>query len=158
MTKPENAKLARQQLDARLRDGSIRELSKRPPRGWIRAVRDALGMSSRQLAARMGQTQSAVTQLEHSEVNGSARLESLRRAAAALDCDLVYALVPRTTLDHTVRDQARTLATEDLAGIHRSMQLEDQALSDVQLDERVDDYAARLIAEGRLWGKRGGAR
>lgn len=151
MVKPEHARLARQQLDARLQDELVRELSNRPSRGWIRAIRDALGMSSRQLAARMGQTQSAVTQLEHSEVNGTVRLESLRRAAAALDCDLVYALVPRTSLDRIVRDRARALATEDLAGIHRSMQLEDQGLGDKQLDERVDEYAARLVAEGRLW-------
>ena len=135
----------------KFQEASLRALSNRPARGWIRAIRDALGMNSRQLAARMGQSQSAVTQLEQSEVSGSARLESLRRAAAALNCDLVYAFVPRTSLDQIVRDKARDLAKHDLAAINRSMQLEDQGLSEAQLDERIDEYAARLIEERGLW-------
>src|SRR5262245_27532719 len=99
MARSDSAQLARRTLDARLRDRSIRELASRPPRGWVRAIRDALGMSSRQLANRMGQSQPAVTKLERSEASGGARLDSLRRAADALDCDLVYALVPRTSLE-----------------------------------------------------------
>ena len=108
-------------------------------------------MNSRQLATRMGQSQSAVTQLEQSEVNGGVRLDSLRRAASALDCDLVYALVPRTSLEETVQRRARQLAKRDLDAVDRTMRLEDQGLDADQFDGRVEDYAALLVADGRLW-------
>ena len=60
-------------------------------------------MTTRELAARMHVSQPAVTQLERSEITGRAQLGSLRKAAAALDCDLVYALVPRTPLEESGR-------------------------------------------------------
>ena len=85
-----------------------------PPRGWIRAIRDSLGMSGTELAARMGVGQSTVSGLEHSEVQGTIRLDTLRRAADSLGCDLVYYLSPRTTLEATVRQQARRKALVQL--------------------------------------------
>jgi predicted DNA-binding mobile mystery protein A len=151
MTKPQQADQARKHLDAKFADGSLRMATDRPVRGWIRAIRDALGMSTRQLAARMGQTQPAITQLEQSEVSGRAQLDSLRRAANALECDLVYALVPRTSLEETVRSRARLLAERDIAAINQTMKLENQALEADELAARIDDYAERLVAEGRLW-------
>lgn len=143
--------VARRALDDRLRRVDLSLLRDQPTRGWIRAIRDALGMTSRQLASRLGVSQVAVTKLERSEVDGSARLESLRRAAAALDCDLVYALVPRSTLDETVRQRASLLAGQDLHKVDRTMRLEDQALTDEQLTARVTDYADKLVTAGRLW-------
>jgi len=85
-----------------------------PPRGWIRAIRDSLGMSGTELAVRMGVGQSTVSGLEHSEVHGTIRLDTLRRAADALGCDLVYYLSPRTTLEAAVHDQARRKALQQL--------------------------------------------
>jgi predicted DNA-binding mobile mystery protein A len=151
MNRWDQAKLARKQLDAKFADGSLRALSSRPTRGWVRAVRDALGMNSRQLATRLGRTQSAVSQLEKSEVNGGVSIDSLRRAASALDCDLVYVLVPRTSLEETVLSRARALAKRDLVAVDRTMRLEDQGLDADELDQRIEDYAALLVADGRLW-------
>jgi predicted DNA-binding mobile mystery protein A len=151
MRKAERAMVARRALDDRLRRADLSLLRDQPTRGWIRAIRDALGMTSRQLASRLGVSQVAVTKLERSEVDGSARLESLRRAAAALDCDLVYALMPRSTLDDTVRQRASLLAGQDLQKVDRTMRLEDQALTDEQLTARLADYADRLVTAGRLW-------
>jgi predicted DNA-binding mobile mystery protein A len=85
-----------------------------PPYGWIRAIRNSLGMSGTELATRMGVGQSTVSGLERSEVQGTIRLDTLRRVADALDCDLVYYLSPRTTLERAVRDQARRKALEEL--------------------------------------------
>jgi predicted DNA-binding mobile mystery protein A len=122
----------------------VRELADRPDDGWIREVRIALGMTSAQLAARMRISQSAVTQLEQSEVAGTARLESLRRAAAALDCDLVYALVPKRGLDRTMHDRAVELAT-------RGLTPEESGGDPEVLARRVDHIAGRLVDGGRLW-------
>jgi len=151
MATRKSAELGRKQLDKKFDDGSLNDLARRPTSGWVRAIRDALGMTSRQLAARMGVSQPAVTQLEQSELNWGVRLDSLRRAAAAMDCELVYALVPRTSLEETVHRRAQLLAERDLAAVDRSMRLEGQAVGADELRQRVGDYAARLVADGRLW-------
>jgi predicted DNA-binding mobile mystery protein A len=77
----------------------LRALS-RPERGWVRAVREALGMSAAALADRLNITGGAVTRLEQSEAADRVQLDTLRRAADALGCDLVYLLVPRRPLGH----------------------------------------------------------
>src|SRR5215217_7999866 len=87
---------ARSALDRRLADWRrLPAREARPHGGWVRAIRDALGMSAADLAERMGVTQSTVARLESSERDGRIQLDTLQRAADALDCDLVYALVPR---------------------------------------------------------------
>lgn len=155
MKKQEQAALARSGLDARFRNDDVLAFAERPVRGWVRAVRDALGMSSRQLAARMNVSQPAVAQLERSEADGVVQLDTLRRAADALECDLVYVLVPRFGLDEIVRNRARTVARADIATVDRTMRLEQQGLTADQLERRIDDYAARLITAGRLWDEPG---
>jgi len=115
----------------------------RPERGWVREIREALGMTSRQLAARMGCSQPAVVQLERSERKGGIRLETLERCAAALDCDLVYGLVPRTSLDDTVRTRARDLARR----VRRSITGDQVEENDASIDSLADAF----LAGGRLW-------
>jgi predicted DNA-binding mobile mystery protein A len=149
--KTERSNLARKALDARFADAQPLHLLDRPARGWIRAIRDALGMTARQLGDRLGTSQAAVTKLERSEVDGSIRLDSLRRAAAAMDATLVYAIVPRSTLEDTLHRRAEQLAWTDVASIHQTMRLEGQALTDAELETRVEAYAAKLVEEGRLW-------
>jgi predicted DNA-binding mobile mystery protein A len=104
-------------------------------------------MSSRQLAARLGLSQSAVSQLERSEVGGRIRLDSLRRAAAALDCELVYSLVPRTSLEETLETRARALARHHLASLAATRSPDDY-------ERDVDAFAATLRDGGRLWDDR----
>ena len=155
MQKQDRAALARSGLDARFHDHDILAFAERPARGWVRAIRDALGMSSRQLAARINISQPAVAQLERSEADGVVQLDTLRRAADALECDLVYVLVPRASLDEIVRSRARTVARADIATVDRTMRLEQQGLTPNQLERRIDDYATKLITAGRLWDEPG---
>src|SRR6266853_372325 len=65
-----------------------------PRSGWIKAVRGALGMNTRQLAKRVGVEQSNITRLEEREPSGNVSLERLARVAKAMNCRLVYAIVP----------------------------------------------------------------
>ena len=74
----------------------------RPPRGYVREIRDALEMSSRQLAERMGVSQSTVMDMEASERRGTVTIKTLEKAAAAMGCRVVYALVPQTSLEAAV--------------------------------------------------------
>ena len=93
-----------------------------PVKGWIRAIREALGMTAEQLANRLGVKQPTLHELEQSEVKGSIELATLRRVAAALDCTLVYALVPR----HSLEEMVRAFSRRRLAPVEHSMLLEDQ--------------------------------
>lgn len=141
---------ARRRLDQRLSD-LRRQIGPRPHGGWIRAIRDALGMSGAELARRLDVSAQAVSAMEASERSGSIRLETLERAADALDCDVVYALVPRQGLQTSVEDQARRKAWEHLAPIAHHARLEDQEVGTVELEDEVEELAARFIGRRGLW-------
>ena len=81
--------------------------TERPETGWARSIREVLGMTKEQLGARVGLTVSAISTLERSERNGVITIRSLQRLAEGLDCDLVYAIVPRRgrTLDEMVHER-----------------------------------------------------
>jgi transcriptional regulator with XRE-family HTH domain len=78
-----------------------RNAARVPSGGWLRASRLARGISQRRLAAKLGFKRQAWAQLETSEARDAISLYSLRRAADALDCDLVYYIVPRGTAGGT---------------------------------------------------------
>ncbi len=142
---------ARRHLDARLQQ--LRHLvdQPRPHRGWIRAIRDALGMSSTDLAARIGVSQQTVPDLEQSEIRDTIKLETLRRAADALECDLVYFLLPRTSLNETVKKQALRKAANHLDPLAHHSRLEDQAVTDDDATAQLDELAAGFIDRRGLW-------
>ncbi len=122
-----------------------------PRSGWLRASREALGMSSKDLAARLGVTESTVVRLEASERADTAQLSSLRRAADALGCDLVYALVPRRPLEETVQEQARKQAVKFLAPVQHTMLLEDQTPTRSVIEDLVTDAVADWMDRPGLW-------
>jgi len=141
---------SRELLDAHFDEWQPLRALARPPRGWVRTVREALGMSAAALASRLGTTAGAVIRLEQSEAADRARLETLRRAADALGCDLVYLFVPRRPLTSVVRDRARQLAHGQVAAVEQTMRLEDQATG--QTSELEDQLTEQLLQRGRLWG------
>jgi predicted DNA-binding mobile mystery protein A len=110
-------------------------------------------MSTTELAARMGITQSRIPALERGEVDGSIKLDTLRRVAEALDCNLVYALVPRTTLDAAVQAQARRKAAAHLGVVSHHMLLEDQTVDRPDADAQLDELARRFADRRGLWAE-----
>jgi predicted DNA-binding mobile mystery protein A len=132
------------QLDRSL--GPYRAAGKflRPPNGWIRAIRQALGVSSGELARRMGTSRQLPLQLEKGEAADSITLRSLRGVADALDCDLVYALVPRAdSVQELIETRARAEAKKNVLDVEHSMALEDQAAG--RIDEAVEAETRRLV-------------
>lgn len=139
MKKARLAAQSRTKLDTRFKQiGPIVRLDA-PVRGWTRAIREALGMTTKQLANRLGVKQPSVIALEKSEAKGSIELATLRRVAEALDCTLVYVLVPNKTLEATVRDRARTFERRRRAPIEHSMRLEDQTVRAKNVEARLDE-------------------
>lgn len=125
----------------------------RPIPGWIRATRDALGMSGAELARRMGVQQPNVTQLEKSEAAGTIRLENLERAARAMNCTLVYAIVPNPSLEEMVRQRARSIAERELSATDQSMRLEAQMPPPELRADLIDELAEQIIDTRRLWAE-----
>ena len=116
-----------------------------PKAGWIRQIREALEMSTHQLAHLMGVNQSCVVQLEKSEAKGAIQLASLKRAAKALHCELVYALVPDEPLEETIAHRRRRIATSDLMPVFMSNNYPASGGHEI-----VSTYA-RKIKSCRLW-------
>lgn len=125
-----------------------------PPKGWVHAVRTSLGMSLRQLAARMGITRQSVKELENREAIGSITLKTLRDTADALNMQLVYGFIPREgSLEETLARRARLRAEEIVRRTSASMRLEDQENTDERLERAIEEKAADLIREmpRHLW-------
>lgn len=144
--------LARKSLERKL--APLRRMELAPPsRGWLRAIREALGMTSAQLGARLGVVPSRITALEKAEVTGGTTLKTMREAAEAMGCTFVYAFVPAKPLDEMMRARASALADAELARVHHTMRLEDQALDPRDLaDARERAVAAYLDGNPRrLW-------
>lgn len=143
--RPQDRMMARKNIDKRLMGLRSSEVLARPPRGWIKAIREALGMTSKQLARRLGVSQPRASEIEKNEVAGALTLDSLRRAANALDCQLVYALIPRQPLQELVEERAAKLARARLDAAAHSMALEDQSVDEVdartQLDMLIKQFA-----------------
>lgn len=119
----------------------------RPPRGWVRAIRDAIGMTAAQLASRMKVTQPTIADLEKAESESRVTLASLERAAAAMGCTLVYALVPRRPLEDVVQERARQVAGEILGRVDHTMRLEAQGVDADDMDDARARLADKLVRE-----------
>ncbi len=120
--------LIREQLQRSLTTLEPLKTFTRPTKGWIRAIRDALGMTGRQLAQRMHVQTARIAELEQAEISGNVTMSSLRRAAEAMDCELVYAFMPRKNLDEIMRRRAIESVKAALQQANHSMLLENQAL------------------------------
>lgn len=144
------AALARKHLERRL--APLRDMTLvAPPRGWIKAIRESLGMTARQLAARMGVAASRIPVIERAEVTGSTTVRTLRQAAAAMNCAFVYAFVPVEPLDATLRDRAAQKARNDVVRLDHTMRLENQALLRSDLDAEEQRMVEGIVS-GSLRG------
>lgn len=126
----------------------------RPPEGWVRSVRKAIGMSMRQLAERIGITQQSTFKLEENEQDNSITLKTLKRAAEAMDCKLVYAIVPNQgKLEDIVKTQAYKKARAIVTPVNQTMLLEAQEVGN--LKEKISETANELVNElnSKFWNK-----
>jgi predicted DNA-binding mobile mystery protein A len=133
--KAKHKKLAREQLDETLKQLRPLKMLTRPNKGWVRAIRDALGMTGRQLAARLGVNKQRVARIEQDERLGKVKINTLRNVAEALDCIFVYGFVPRDSLEQTVRNRVELVARKRMARSNQTMRLEKQELDQKEKEE-----------------------
>ena len=141
---------ARDRLDKKFE--ALRPLDRfaMPPKGWIRAIRDAIGMTGAQLGKRVGNSPQGIVGLERSEAAGTIQFNTLRRAAEAMECVLVYAIVPKTSLADMVNRRAREIARRALQRVSHSMALEDQQV-DRDMELRIQTYIETALRDRDLW-------
>jgi predicted DNA-binding mobile mystery protein A len=144
---------ARRQLDQRLSVLRDTQALTPPSRGWIKAIREALGMTTAQLATRLGVSQPRVVAIEKAEAQKAITLDSLERAAHALDCRLVYTLVPRKPLEELVEDRAKARAKQRLQATSHSMALEAQSVTGPDEEEQRKRLTQKLLEKtgSELW-------
>lgn len=145
--------LRRRQLDNFFRTPHFLKALPKTKLGYLADIRSALGMSLTQLARRLKTTASTVSRAEERERDGSITLGTLQRIAEAMDCELVYAIVPKTSLSEIVNKQAAKAASLILDRVTHSMRLEDQEVDGEELNRLIDDTIEELIRTGdkRIW-------
>ena len=124
-----------------------------PPHGWIRAMREALGMSAVQLAKRLGVSRGALYKLEEREASRGIALKQLDRAANAMDCDVFYAIVPRDTLEQSIRNQSRKRVERQLYKANVSMGLEAEGVKEKRFATALSSSSSytEALTDRYLW-------
>ena len=133
------------QADKQLKPLLKKRLPPRPSCGWLQTIREALGMTAVSLAQRLRVRNSTVHKLEKSEADDSISLASLRKVAAALDCELHYVLVPRTSLETKLKDQAKAVAKKHMLPVAHTMSLEDQSVGSREQQAQLELVAKELL-------------
>jgi predicted DNA-binding mobile mystery protein A len=126
-----------------------------PKNGWIKAVREALGMTTAQLGERMKIAASNITLLENREIKKTTTLKTMERTATAMGCKFVYALIPETSLEEVVRIQSKKSAKDLIQEIHHHMKLEKQKVNSDVEKEQISELAEEILnkMDSRLWRK-----
>jgi predicted DNA-binding mobile mystery protein A len=142
--KSEFRELRLNQIDRSLEPFAGTQAVSRPRRGWLRSLREALGISMREVARRMRKTPQTVASFEKSEAADRITLQTLRHYAEAMDCELVYAIVPKTgSLKKLGEKRARQRAERDVRAVEHTMALEDQATGGIQ--DKIERETKRLL-------------
>jgi predicted DNA-binding mobile mystery protein A len=139
-------KLRLSQMDRSLE--LFRKLQPRPSAGWLASVREALGLSRRQVAENMRASAQAIQQFEQAEAEDRITLRTLRRAAGAMGCDLVYALVPKAgSFAELAEEPTRKRVAHDVKSVLHTMALENQKPGNAA--ELAEDEVRRRLQKGK---------
>jgi predicted DNA-binding mobile mystery protein A len=112
---------------------------------WLKTIRETLGISATYLADKMKVSQANISIIEKSEINDNITLKSLKKYAQAMDCELVYAIVPKSPLNGLLEDRARKVARKRLEPVAHSMSLEDQSVDKGDLKARYEQMIKELL-------------
>lgn len=139
-------KLIREQLDKKL--ANLKEFAEHKLfGGWIKTIREALDMTSGDLASRVGVNQSRIIHMEKSEIEGNIKISTMQKIADSLDMDFVYGFVPRTSLNTMVRKQAEKIALQKIKRLDHTMRLEMQELSSEEREKSLQDMIDKILIE-----------
>ncbi len=147
-----NSGLRRSQLDRSFMD--LKTLNLRTPKkGWLKEVRESLGMSMKDLAERLGTIKQRIERIEKDEVAAKVTLETMRKTAAAMNCDFIYFVVPKNSLEETLKDQALRTAQKILKQVGKTMALEAQGTSNLSQKKMIENLAQEMLSkvDRKIW-------
>lgn len=144
-----------EQMDKKLDLYKSISLYDKPLKGWINAIRKAIGMTGSQLGKRVGVSAQRLYDIEKGEQDSTLTLKAIQQVANAMNCDFVYAIVPKTSLKRMVEEQARKVTEKDIASTSSTMTLEAQGLSKKELEKILEETADELVKTrpSRLWNE-----
>lgn len=116
-----------------------------PREGWLRTMRTALGMSGTQLAKKLGVTKARISKAELDEPQGSVTLKTMHAMADAMDCNFVYAIVPKRNVEDVIKARAMEKARAQVKAASTHMALEAQSLSEEQIEFEIERIAAQMM-------------
>lgn len=139
--------LKRRQLDEKINQLRSFMTIERPATGWVKAIREGLGMTQAQLGKRIHIRFQNVQKIETSEEKKTITLQTLEKVARGLNCKVFYILIPEKTLEETVEKQIQKKAEEIINSVSHSMILEDQKINpkemQIQLESIIEDIKKR---------------
>ncbi|MDA9189358.1 helix-turn-helix domain-containing protein [bacterium] len=118
--------------------------------GWIKYIRSLLGMTLKELGTLADVSLSTVAQAEKREAEGKVTIETLNKIAKAMECEFVYAFVPKEDISDMLKKKAMEKAKRSILRADTHMSLEDQKVQ-VDLNSRVETLAQKLIEKGKVW-------
>jgi predicted DNA-binding mobile mystery protein A len=141
-------KLVLDQVDKRMQEIMLLDSLVIPHEGWIYSIRNALGMSLRQLGKRLNITAQSAKEIEEREKNGTVSVAVLRQVGVALDMKLVYGFIPKSgSLEKMIENRAKEIAEEIVKRTSASMILEDQGNTETRLLKAIQEKTAELKGE-----------
>lgn len=119
-----------------------------PSQGWVKTIRDFFGMTTTQLAKRLNVSQSRIVRIEQNEKN--TKISTMERIAETINCEFVYAFVPREKIDDIIYNQAKKKALKILNKVNTNMVLENQL---TQNNDTLDELIQELLNNNlsRIW-------
>ena len=153
MQKKPVEKIERLQLDRTLTSMRNSACFEKPKKGWIKTIRENLGMTIRQLAKRVGVSPVRIAEIERSETEGNLTFETCIKVAKALNCRFVYTFVPEKSLQSLVEEQALKKAKVDCKNVYHSMALEEQAPDKSRMDDLIKVRAEEMLQKriSKIW-------
>lgn len=142
--------LALSQVERRLKPIRLAFKSAKIRPGWINYMRLAFGMTLQKLAERCKVSKATVAQAERGEAMGKVTINTLKKMAEAMECEFVYAFVPKKNIKDILREKALEKAKRILLNADTHMTLEDQRVEQ-DLKTRIESLAETLIAKGDVW-------
>jgi predicted DNA-binding mobile mystery protein A len=146
-------RLVIKQLDKQIKKWNSVKKFFQPKHGWIHTLRKALGMTAVQLAKRLHVSRSRIIKIESDECKQALTMKTLNSVAHALNCDFVYAFIPKKPLTQLLEEQAQMIANEQINRINHTMLLENQSLSQAQNKQQIAEIKNKLLSQSfkSLW-------
>jgi len=138
-------------VDEQIKALKFNDLVSKPPIGWIKLIREAIGMSSKALAKKLNISTSTMSETERAEIDEAISLKKLRKVAEELNCDLVYYFLPRVEISKMIEDRAQHLAKKKLLQLKGHMDLEDQSVSEKFIEQKTRELINELKYNKKLW-------